>query len=150
MNTSELYLLGKHLMDLARDAMGDVADPETHKIDELLVDVMLTAGHGVSIGELTARSGFAQSHVSVAVARMRDAGWLIVERDPADKRRTLVRPVTGLIEETERRAVRDAGQVIAAALRETDADSERLTAAVEELYQLLVARALNPNGKDTT
>jgi DNA-binding MarR family transcriptional regulator len=47
---------------------------------------------GTTIGQIVERTGFPQSHVSSAVARLRDRGVLVTDIDPADRRRTLVAP----------------------------------------------------------
>ncbi|ANN17093.1 hypothetical protein SD37_16525 [Amycolatopsis orientalis] len=152
MKASELYLLGKHLMELASHGMRDDTDPEAPEIYDLLISVLVESP-GMSIGELTARTGFAQSHVSAAVAKMRDEGAVVTGPDPADRRRTLVTPVDALVEVVAQRQQRDAEQVIAAALAELDPDAEavtaraaRLTLAAEELYRVLTARALGVSG----
>lgn len=62
------------------------------------VRIVLVDAHehpGSTIGQIVARTGFPQSHVSAAVARLRDSGLLVTEADPADRRRTLVRPTHG-------------------------------------------------------
>ncbi|QXV56410.1 MarR family winged helix-turn-helix transcriptional regulator [Amycolatopsis sp. TNS106] len=148
MKASELYLLGKHLMELAARGMRDDADPETPEIYDVLISV-LVGGPGMSIGELTARTGFAQSHVSGAVARMRAEGAVVTRPDPADRRRTLVVPVDALVEAVALRQQRAAEEILASALAELDPDRDsvadraaRLTRAAEELYRLLTARAL--------
>lgn len=51
---------------------------------------------GSSISEITARTGFPQSHVSTAVATLRDLGAMMTEVDPLDRRRTLVAPAAGV------------------------------------------------------
>ncbi|MBI1844578.1 MAG: MarR family transcriptional regulator, partial [Actinobacteria bacterium] len=56
----------------------------------VLVDVF--EHPGTTIGQIAARTGFPQSHVSSAVARLRTAEVLITEADPRDRRRTLVAP----------------------------------------------------------
>lgn len=152
MKASELYLLGKHLMELASQGMRDDTDPETPEIYDLLISV-LVEDPGISIGELAARSGFAQSHVSAAVAKMRDGGAVVTRPDPADRRRTLVTPVEALVEAVAHRQQRAAEQIIAEALAELDPDAAaaadraaRLTLAAEELYRVLTARALGVTG----
>ncbi|WP_020673417.1 helix-turn-helix domain-containing protein [Amycolatopsis nigrescens] len=152
MKVSELYLLGKHLMELASQGMRDDSDPEVPEVDLVLISV-LVEGPGMSISELTARSGFAQSHVSASVAKLREHGAVRTEPDPADRRRTLVTAVDGLVEAVAQRQQRDAEQVLAAALTELDLDAEpiadraaRLSRAAEELYRLLTARALGASG----
>lgn len=152
MKASELYLLGKHLMELAARGMRDDADPEVPEIFLVVISVIVEAP-GISISELTARTGFAQSHVSAAVAQLRERGALRTSPDPADRRRTLVTPVAGLVEAVAERQRRDAEQVLAAALADIEPEAEddaesvasraaRLAAAADELYRLLTARAL--------
>ena len=91
MNGLELYLLGRKLMKLGEQAMpqsGFVRMPTS--VRSVLVDVYEHPGS--SISEITARTGFPQSHVSAAVAKLRERGGLITAADPADRRRTLVSP----------------------------------------------------------
>ncbi|RZQ64794.1 MarR family winged helix-turn-helix transcriptional regulator [Amycolatopsis suaedae] len=152
MKASDLYLLGKHLMDLARRGMVDDADPRVPEIDQVVTAVLVETD-GMTIGELAARTGFAQSHVSTSVARMRDLGWLTARQDPADRRRTLVRPIDAVYEAVAQRQSRGAEQVIARALLETGSaeddvagTAQRLTSAAAELYRVLTERAL---GADT-
>src|SRR5262245_33577550 len=57
----------------------------------VLVDVF--EHPGTTIGQIVERTGFPQSHVSQAVARLRDDGVLETGVDPTDRRRTLVEPV---------------------------------------------------------
>ncbi|MDS0136123.1 MULTISPECIES: helix-turn-helix domain-containing protein [unclassified Amycolatopsis] len=155
MKVSELYLLGKHLMELAARGMRDDADPEVPEIYLVVISVLVEAP-GISISELTARTGFAQSHVSAAVAQLRERGALNTGPDPADRRRTLVTPVAGLVEAVAERQRRDAEEVLAAALAEAEPDAEsvapraaRLVEAADELYRLLTARALGVTGEAT-
>ncbi len=56
----------------------------------VLVDVR--ENPNTTIGQVVERTGFPQSHVSSAVARLREAGVLVTTVDPDDKRRTLVAP----------------------------------------------------------
>lgn len=44
-----------------------------------------------TIGQIVERTGFPQSQVSDAVARLRETGVLVTATDPQDRRRTLVR-----------------------------------------------------------
>lgn len=59
-------------------------------VRSVLVDVYEHPGSSVS--EITARTGFPQSHVSASVTRLRESGALVTTTDPADRRRTLVSP----------------------------------------------------------
>jgi DNA-binding MarR family transcriptional regulator len=45
-----------------------------------------------AISEITARTGLPQSYVSTSVARLSEKGFVQTVTDPADGRRTLVRP----------------------------------------------------------
>ncbi len=74
-------------MSLAEDALphGKVAT----SVRLVLMDVAFHPDS--SISQVTARTGFPQSHVSASVAKLRDLGMLRTEADPADRRRTLVR-----------------------------------------------------------
>lgn len=45
-----------------------------------------------TIGQIAERTGFPQSHVSAAVARLRETGALVTTTDERDRRRTIVRP----------------------------------------------------------
>ncbi|MFC4588364.1 MarR family transcriptional regulator [Sphaerisporangium corydalis] len=103
MNGLELFLLGHKLIKIGQDAIprsGFHTLPVSART--ILVDVF---EHSVSsIGEITSRTGFPQSLVSAAVAKFRDGGVMVTEPDPADRRRTLVRPAPGMREQGQRRA----------------------------------------------
>jgi DNA-binding MarR family transcriptional regulator len=84
-----LFRLGRSLMKIGETAIhmaGFTQLPTS--VRSILVDVFEHPGS--SVGEITARTGFPQSHVSAAVARLRDGGALVTGTDPADRRRTLV------------------------------------------------------------
>lgn len=91
MNAIEVYLLGRKLMKIAEAAFP--ADPDRGALPAsvrmVLVDV--SEHPQSSISEITARTGFPQSHVSSSVARLREQGVLETWPDPADGRRTLVK-----------------------------------------------------------
>lgn len=89
-NGIDLYRLGRQLMKLGIEALPDSgykALPSSYRM--VLSDVFENPGS--SISEITARTGFPQSHVSAAVAKLRDAGVFVTTADPIDRRRTLVR-----------------------------------------------------------
>ena len=64
----------------------------------MLLDI--AANPGSSISEITARTGYPQSHVSTSVIKLRHFGAVRTEVDPRDRRRTLV----WVVPETVRRA----------------------------------------------
>jgi DNA-binding MarR family transcriptional regulator len=90
-NGLELFLLGRKLMKLGEEA---IPRSGFHRMPTSVRSVMVDAYEhpGSSVSEITARTGFPQSHVSASVNRLREAGALITITDPADRRRTLVSP----------------------------------------------------------
>ena len=89
-NGVDLFRLGRKLMKLGIEsfpASGFQSLPSSYRM--VLTDVFENPDS--SISEITARTGFPQSHVSAAVAKFRDAGVFVTTVDPADRRRTLVR-----------------------------------------------------------
>jgi len=92
MNALELFLLGRKLMKIGEQALPTTAGSHQlpTSVRSILIDVFEHPNS--SVGEITARTGFPQSHVSAAVARLRDGGALVTTVDPNDRRRTLVRP----------------------------------------------------------
>jgi DNA-binding MarR family transcriptional regulator len=91
MNGLELFLLGRRLMRIGEDAIPRTGFHQlSPSVRSILVDVFEHPGS--SVGEITDRTDFPQSHVSAAVARLREAGAFVTEADPRDRRRTLVSP----------------------------------------------------------
>ena len=82
-----LFLLGRKLMQIAERGL-----PQGKTATSLRLIFVDVAYHpNSSITEITKRTGFPQSLVSTAVARLRDMGLLESGPDPLDRRRTLVR-----------------------------------------------------------
>jgi DNA-binding MarR family transcriptional regulator len=121
MDAVELYLLGRKLMKIADEALPKppTGGPPT-SVRMIVIDV---AEHpDSSIGEITTRTGFPQSHVSASVARLRELGALTTWADPRDRRRTLTRLSPGILDRAQRAAVPVDAQ-LAAALPDGDADA---------------------------
>jgi DNA-binding MarR family transcriptional regulator len=87
MNPMSLFLLGRRLMQIAEKAL----PPGKWAKSGRLVFVDVAYHPNSSITEITERTGFPQSLVSTAVARLREIGLLESGPDPLDRRRTLVR-----------------------------------------------------------
>jgi DNA-binding MarR family transcriptional regulator len=87
----DLFRLGRRLMKLGVLGFpgGGFRDLPI-SVRMVLVDVY--EHPGTTIGQIVERTGFPQSHVSQAVARLRDSGVLETGVDPIDRRRTLVSP----------------------------------------------------------
>ena len=91
MNGLELFRLGRKLMKLGEEAIPPSGFRQVPtSVRSVLMDVYEHPGSSVS--EITARTGFPQSHVSASVARLRESGALVTTTDPADRRRTLAAP----------------------------------------------------------
>ncbi|WP_344618989.1 MarR family transcriptional regulator [Dactylosporangium salmoneum] len=91
MNGLQLLVLGRTLVKLAGTAMPSLgAEGLPASVRSVLVDVHHHPDS--SVGEVAARTGFPQSHVSASIARLQEQGLLVAEADPRDRRRTLVRP----------------------------------------------------------
>ncbi|MGD0606441.1 MAG: helix-turn-helix domain-containing protein [Streptosporangiaceae bacterium] len=86
-----LFLLGRKLMQIAEGAL-----PKGPATSVRLVFADVAYHPNSSITEITERTGFPQSLVSAAVAKLRAAGLLESGPDPLDRRRTLVRTTPAL------------------------------------------------------
>ncbi|MET8805803.1 helix-turn-helix domain-containing protein [Streptomyces sp. NPDC004546] len=136
MDGMQLLQLGKRLTELGRDAI-DQADPTSLTPGEVAVIADAFRNPDCSVREIVARTGFAQSHVSASVARLRERGLLQTVPDPADGRRTLVR-----LTDRARRAVRSradhrADEAITRAIADPGR-AERIIALLDELAPLLL------------
>lgn len=96
----ELFLLGRRLMQIAEQAL-----PQGKAATSLRLVLIDVAYHpGSSISEITERTGFPQSLVSLSVAKLRDIGVVETAPDPADRRRTLVHTTERMRERAQERA----------------------------------------------
>lgn len=84
-------LLGRTLMKIGEEAIPTEGKQATGVRSVLIVLLDIIEHPDSSVGEITARTGFPQSHVSASVARLREAGSVVTEVDSADRRRLLVR-----------------------------------------------------------
>jgi len=91
MDPMALFLLGRKLMQIAEGAL-----PKGPATSVRLVFADVAYHPDSSITEITERTGFPQSLVSTAVAKLREAGLLESGPDPLDRRRTLVRTTPAL------------------------------------------------------
>jgi len=87
-----LFVLGRRLMMIAEEALP--RNQGAMSVRLVLIDVAYHPNS--SISEITERTGFPQSLVSTAVARLREVGVVESESDPLDRRRTLVRTTPAL------------------------------------------------------
>ncbi|WP_369780467.1 MarR family winged helix-turn-helix transcriptional regulator [Streptomyces sp. R33] len=150
MDGIELFLLGRALMKLGEEALpeppGGPGQYAGSTRSVVIVAGDIAAHPDTTVGETAQRTGLPQSQVSTAVARLREAGSVHTAPDPADRRRTLVRPSSTVSDRVA--AVRAAGsskveEALAKALGSTEA--ARLPAVTEALE--LLARHLVREGR---
>lgn len=93
---------------------------------------------GSSVSEITARTGFPQSHVSASVARLREVGGVITTTDPTDRRRTLAAPNPQVQRGLPSLAWEPVDAVVAKAIDSDDpGEAAKAVAALELLARLL-------------
>ncbi|MGW1740283.1 MarR family winged helix-turn-helix transcriptional regulator [Nocardia sp. NPDC001965] len=142
MNGVELFLLGRTLMKIGEEAMPTEGLPEytTSVRAVLIVASDIVENPGSSVGEIASRTGLPQSQVSGCVARLREAGAVVSEPDPADRRRVLVRQAPRASDRVEIVRSTTVDSALAAALDTDDPDDVAgVVAALEAL-----ARRLSP------
>lgn len=134
MDGVQLHRLGKRLIDLARQVTTDAGDTAlTPGEVAVLEDVLKHPGSVVT--EIQARTGFAQSHVSTSVARLREQGLIEAALDPEDRRRTRLTLAEVAHRAIMRRAGRAADETVAEAVGPEKA--ERVLRLLAELDELL-------------
>jgi len=134
MDGVRLHRLGKRLIDLSREVTTSAGDASLTPAEVAVIEDVLKHPES-AVSEIKARTGFAQSHVSESVARLKERGLVETPADVEDRRRTRVR-----LSEVARRAVlaragRSADEVIAQVV---PGRAERVTALLDELAELLL------------
>ncbi|MDN3354632.1 MarR family transcriptional regulator [Actinomadura sp. DC4] len=134
MDGVRLHRLGKRLIDLSREVTTQAGDASLTPAEIAVIEDALKHP-GSPVTDITARTGFAQSHVSESVARLKERGLVETEQDPADRRRTRIR-LSGVARQAVlERAGRDADDVITQAIPER---ADRVTELLDELADLLL------------
>ncbi|MFE4971603.1 MarR family winged helix-turn-helix transcriptional regulator [Kitasatospora sp. NPDC056651] len=136
MDGVQLLRLGKRLTELGREL---IIAPASQQLTpaEIAVIADVFRHPAASAQEVRVRTGFAQSHVSVSVARLREQGLLEAAPDPDDGRRTLL-----TVSERARQAIHShvaepAEPVIAKAVPDPE-QARRVTELLDELAVLLL------------
>ncbi|YCK39273.1 MarR family winged helix-turn-helix transcriptional regulator [Actinomadura sp. ATCC 39365] len=137
MNVARLRRLGRRLVELSKTAAGETKGPPLTPGEEAVFEDVLRHPGG-TVGEIQARTGFVQSHVSASVARMRERGLVRTEPDPADGRRTLVTLTEPALAAVHRRAARPVEEAVRAAVGDDPERAARVVALLEELEALLL------------
>lgn len=137
MNGVDLFRLGYLVMKMGERAVTDAGFSQAPTSIRLIMGDIFEHP-GSAVGEITARTGFPQSHVSASVAKLREGGVVETETDPRDRRRTLVRAVSGV---PERWAERLASVPVENAVASTlGTDEPRQVAGVITLLDALLDR----------
>jgi DNA-binding MarR family transcriptional regulator len=146
MNPMSLFLLGRKLMQIAEGALPKGQTAKSGRL--VFVDVAYHPDS--SISEITERTGFPQSLVSTAVARLRDIGLLESGPDPLDRRRTLVRTTPRLNAVQERLGRVSIDDLVARELGDEDqGELSEVTAALELLSRLLTPEVLSDDAESS-
>ncbi|MBL7486580.1 MarR family transcriptional regulator [Frankia sp. AgB1.9] len=137
MDGFELFQLGRRLMKLGEQSIPEVGILRLSGPTRAIVfDVFENPGS--SISEITARVEFPQSQVSACVARLREAEVFETVSDPADRRRTLVRPTASALNRSRDRPTAVIDQAIAERIGTSDpAEVQRVKDALDALATLL-------------
>jgi DNA-binding MarR family transcriptional regulator len=136
MDGGQLHRLGRRLIELSAQVTGEAGD------------LLLTPGEAAaledvikhpasSISDIHQRTGFAQSHVSVSVSRLRARGLVEALADPSDGRRTCIRVADVALQVITRRAARGIDETICDAVPVPDR-ARRVADLLEELAALLL------------
>jgi DNA-binding MarR family transcriptional regulator len=134
MKSTDLFLLGRRLMKLAEEGLP--GQGVNNSVRFVLLDI--AANPGSSISEITARTGYPQSHVSTSVSTLRQFGGVRTEIDPQDRRRTLVWVVPEAVTRARSRVTSTADTAIALALGSPPAaDVAEVVGALEMVAERL-------------
>ncbi len=136
MDGGQLHRLGKRLLALSREVTTQAGDPSLTPGELAVLEDALTHP-GSSVSQIQARTGFAQSHVSVSVTRLKQRGLVDTASDPADGRRTRVRVSEDARRAIMTRASRRIDQAITHAVGDPD-QAQRVRVLLDELAQLLL------------
>lgn len=136
MDGGELHRLGRRLIELSSQVTGEPGDLRLTP-GELAVLEDVIRYPSSSISETSKRTGFAQSHVSVSVSRLKARGLAETETDPVDGRRTRVRATGSTVQAITRRAARSIEDTLSHALADPD-QGRRAAGLLQDLAALLL------------
>jgi DNA-binding MarR family transcriptional regulator len=145
MNPMSLFLLGRRLMQIAEGALPTGKWAKSGR----LVFVDVTYHPNSSITEITERTGFPQSLVSTAVAKLREIGLLESGPDPLDRRRTLVRTTPEISAVQERIGALSIDDILAQELtREDQHELPDVIAALDLLSRVFTPEVMSEDSEN--
>lgn len=136
MNAFELYQLGRKLMKVGVRAMPDDEFRRLRGSTRAIVSDIFDNPNS-SISEVTARVELPQSQVSACVAKLRDNDVVETVADPADGRRTLVRPTAAALRRARSRPSSEIDAALAHVVGDDPARLKRAREAIDTLAELL-------------
>lgn len=149
-NAGELHRLARALRDIALAATANPGERAVPAASTVAVVEDVSAHPGTSITHIAERTGLAQSLVSGTVARLAQTETFLVERDTADRRRTLVtmNPTTRTEDFAERAARGIDDAIHDAAPHLTATQIAQVGAALDQLADAL--RTTTPSSDTVT
>jgi len=137
MNLAQLHYIGKMIMESAIEGMSMVGSTGFSATELIVIESLIALG-AASIGEISRRTGFAQSRISTVVADLHHRGVVEVETDARDRRRTIVDVSDAALAKVERASTADAEPALASRFPELPPDQlhqlvDALREAVEKL-----------------
>jgi DNA-binding MarR family transcriptional regulator len=147
MKSTDLLLLARRLMKLAEEGLP--GQGVNNSVRFVLLDI--AANPGSSISEITARTGFPQSHVSTSVIKLRQFGFVRTEVDSRDRRRTLAWVVPEAVKKAHSRITSTADAAIRRAMGDPPAaDVAEVMCALEMVAERLGPRAGSQAAKEAS
>jgi DNA-binding MarR family transcriptional regulator len=143
MNGLELFLLGRKLAKMGFETIPSSAvHAFPPSATAVLIDVLESPNS--SIGEIAKRTELPQSQVSAAATLLEEHGLLETLTDPGDRRRTLVRGVSGVAQKIGTKVDVPIDETITKALASDNPDDlAQVLEALEMLSRQLSPRTLS-------
>ncbi|MFI5719296.1 MarR family transcriptional regulator [Nocardia sp. NPDC051750] len=145
MDRQRLHRLGRRLVELSRQVQLEPGDVRPSPAEGLIItDVMFHSNS--TVGDVVARTGYAQSYVSKCVASLVERGLLVTSTDESDRRRTVIGPSPMLQSATPRRMPSLAG-ILADDLGSDEA-ARRTLMLLDDLFDALLDRTPGESSTD--
>ncbi|MGI8330534.1 helix-turn-helix domain-containing protein [Actinomadura scrupuli] len=136
MDGGELHRLGRRLIELSAAATGEEGDLRLTPCQVAVLEDAIKHPAG-TVTDIRQRTGFAQSHVSASVSRLRARGLVETLADPGDGRRTRVRVTEETLRAVSRRAGRRVDDAIGRAVP-GPAEAREVSVLLDRLAELLL------------